>query len=144
MSDKRLLIFICRGQARRDIAALSATGESEILRATLRCKRFELIPETCDILTSPTVEEKETAKAVARHLSLGEPIEIPWLNEGNVQTYVIGQGFLGFSRKNTLIIIVEKPVLIKIAAFFEQPSHAIQSGDAFILCYPDGKLEKIQ
>ncbi len=144
MPDHKLFIFICRAQARRDIAALSETGEAEIARVALRSKRFELSSENCDILTSPTDGEKETAKSFARHLGLGDPIEIPWLNEPDVQGYIIANGFLRFSEKAKLVIIIEKPVLVKIAAFCEQPSHDLHSGDTFILRYPGGRLERLR
>lgn len=144
MSDERILIFVCRGQARRDIDALSSSGEGEMARAALRCKHFELTAENCDILTSPTPEEKNSAKYFAQNLNLGEPMVIPWLNDENIQTYIVAEGFLGKTVKPKILIVIEKPVLVKLVAFFNLPSHDLHSGDIFVLRYPQGRLEHIR
>ncbi len=139
--SERILVFICRGHARRDAANLSGQGKAEMLRSALRCAIFELNAENWAVLTSPTADERESASLFARQNQLDQPIVISWLNDTNIQTHLLVGGFKDFLVKNNAVIIVEKPVLEEIVRFCRLPSHEIQSGDTYVLRYPHGHLE---
>ena len=50
MPDAKLFIFICRAQARRDVVALSETGEAEVARVRVRGEEVRRLTKVVEIV----------------------------------------------------------------------------------------------